>query len=78
MGVTRRVTRQPPAGATLILGPLPPSVMHCEFCDSELPDAEPENLALLEHVVESQPCNEQLGYLIENLGVSWTPNMSGG
>ena len=52
--------------------------MECEFCASELSDAEPENLALLEHVQESQACNEQLGYLIENLNASWTPAMSGG
>ncbi|GEM_PF-5101471 len=52
--------------------------MQCEFCDSELPDVEPENVALLEHVQESEPCHEQLGYLLENLHASWTPAMSGG
>lgn len=56
----------------------PRQAMECEFCASALPDVEPENLALMQHVLESQPCNEQLGYLIENLNVSWTPAMSGG
>lgn len=52
--------------------------MQCEFCASELPDVEPENLALLEHVKENQECNEQLGYAIENISTSWTRAMSGG
>jgi len=52
--------------------------MHCEFCDSDLTDAEPENVALLDHVKESEACNEQLGYALENLQASWTPAMSGG
>jgi hypothetical protein len=52
--------------------------MDCEFCHSELPDVEPENLALLEHVQASEACNEQFGYLIENLNTSWTASMSGG
>ena len=52
--------------------------MHCEFCDEALPDVEPENLALLEHVREREDCNEQFGYMLENLDSSWTKNMSGG
>lgn len=52
--------------------------MHCEFCASNLPETDPENLALLQHITERQECNEQYGYLIENLNTSWTPNMSGG
>lgn len=52
--------------------------MHCEFCEASLPDVEPENLALLQHVSESEACNEQFGYLLENLDRSWTKAMSGG
>ena len=52
--------------------------MHCEFCASNLPETDPENLALLEHITQRQECNEQYGYLIENLNASWTRNMSGG
>ncbi|HVM45423.1 MAG TPA: hypothetical protein VM582_05755 [Candidatus Thermoplasmatota archaeon] len=52
--------------------------MQCEFCDSELPDTDPENLALLAHITQRQDCNERFGYLIENLNASWTRNMSGG
>jgi hypothetical protein len=52
--------------------------MQCEFCSSELPDVEPENLALLQHLSEREPCQEQFEFLIENLGASWTPAMSGG
>ncbi|MEA3201958.1 MAG: hypothetical protein QOE90_3386 [Thermoplasmata archaeon] len=59
-------------------GRRPPLRMDCEFCHSELPDVEPENLALLEHVQASEACNEQFGYLIENLNTSWTASMSGG
>lgn len=56
----------------------PHRLMHCEFCASSLPESEPENLALLQHISERQECNEQYGYLIENLHASWTRNMSGG
>ncbi|HUR70039.1 MAG TPA: hypothetical protein VM370_12400 [Candidatus Thermoplasmatota archaeon] len=52
--------------------------MNCEFCASELPETHPANLALLDHMVLSQPCNEQYGYLLDNLRASWTRNMSGG
>jgi hypothetical protein len=52
--------------------------MECEFCAAKLPETDPENLALLEHLTQRQDCNEQFGYLIENLNVSWTPAMSGG
>ena len=52
--------------------------MHCEFCDAALPDVEPENLALLMHVARTPACNEQFGYMIENLDASWTRAMSGG
>lgn len=52
--------------------------MECEFCSATLPDVEPENLALLQHVAQAPECNEQLGYLIENLNTSWTKAMSGG
>ena len=52
--------------------------MQCEFCASDLPDTDPENLALLQHIAQRQDCNEQFGYLLENLDASWTRNMSGG
>lgn len=52
--------------------------MRCDFCDSKLPDVEPANLALLRHVGERKDCNEQFGYLLENLNTSWTKAMSGG
>jgi len=58
--------------------PHPHLGMQCEFCDSELPDTDPENLALLAHITQRQDCNERFGYLIENLNASWTRNMSGG
>lgn len=51
--------------------------MHCEFCESSLPVAEPANVALLAHVQESRACREQFGYMIENLNASWTRSMSG-
>lgn len=56
----------------------PPPGMRCEFCDENLPNLEPENLALLQHVQERQDCNEQFGYLLENINGSWTKAMSGG
>lgn len=62
----------------VMVGGVPTEAMHCEFCASSLPDTDPENLALLRHIGERQDCNEQYGYLIENLNASWTPNMSGG
>lgn len=52
--------------------------MRCDFCSSSLPDAEPDNLALLQHVKESKACNDQYVFLLENLRTSWTRNMSGG
>ena len=52
--------------------------MHCEFCDASLPDVEPENLALLQHVAKTPECGEQFGFMIENLNASWTRAMSGG
>jgi hypothetical protein len=62
----------------LIHDPRPQVAMQCEFCDSELPDVEPENLALLQHVAANEPCHEQFDFLLENLNASWTPAMSGG
>jgi hypothetical protein len=65
--------------ATRLSWPAPASEgMDCEFCNETLPQVEPENMALLLHVQESEPCNEQFEYLLENLRSSWTPNMSGG
>ena len=61
-----------------MLGAKPHPVMHCEFCDASLPEVEPENLALLTHVAKAPACNEQFGYMIENLDASWTRAMSGG
>lgn len=61
-----------------MLGARPHRGMQCEFCDSSLPETDPANLALLQHIQQRQECNEQYGYLIENLNTSWTPNMSGG
>ena len=52
--------------------------MRCEFCESSLPETDPANLALLQHVAQRQECNEQYEYLLENLNTSWTRNMSGG
>jgi len=52
--------------------------MQCEFCASTLPETDPENLALLQHLAKQQACNEQFGYLLENLNTSWTRAMSGG
>lgn len=52
--------------------------MRCDFCASTLPETDPENLALLDHVAQREDCHEQYGYLIENLNASWTRNMSGG
>lgn len=52
--------------------------MECEFCLGELPREEPENVALLQHVQASQTCQEQYGYLLDNLRSSWTASMSGG
>ena len=52
--------------------------MQCEFCDKTLSDAEPENIALLQHVARSAPCAEDYDYLLQNLDASWTLNMSGG
>lgn len=52
--------------------------VECEFCDSPLALEEPENVALLAHLKTSPDCNEQFGYMIENVHASWTPSMSGG
>jgi hypothetical protein len=52
--------------------------MHCEFCNKALPDADPENIALLNHVARSEPCAEGYDHLLQNLNTSWTLNMSGG
>lgn len=52
--------------------------MNCEFCDETLAREEPENVALLTHVKDNADCQEQYGYLLENLRSSWTVNMSGG
>lgn len=52
--------------------------MHCEFCATELPGREPENLELLMHVQQNAECGQQFNYLLENLRASWTRNMSGG
>lgn len=52
--------------------------MHCEFCNSKLSVAEPENVALLQHVRERKDCNDQFGFMLDNLRSSWTRNMSGG
>lgn len=51
--------------------------MRCSFCASDLPDREPENVVLLDHLAKSRACGEQYGYLLENLRNSWTLNMSG-
>lgn len=52
--------------------------MQCDFCAEALPETDPANLALLGHLRERVACNEQYGYLLENLRTSWTRNMSGG
>lgn len=78
MGVTRGVTRALALRDTLILCRGRKRRMQCEFCAEQLPGSEPENLALLAHVGESEACNEQFQYLLENLQTSWTPSMSGG
>lgn len=61
-----------------MVAPARKACMQCDFCDSRLTDAEPPNLALLAHVRQNAACNEQYGYLLENLRTSWTPTMSGG
>lgn len=77
--MTRRVTQARPQGDNVILPPGRQQAMHCEFCESPLPEGEqPENLALLGHVEESEECRQQYGFLLENLRSSWTANMSGG
>lgn len=76
--MTAGVTKRCPLHAKLIHGEARVAPMHCEFCAAPLPDAEPENLALLAHVQQSRPCHEQFDYLLENLRSSWTVNMSGG
>ena len=73
-----RVTRERPRGDNVILLRSRMERMDCEFCHEALPDVEPENLALLTHVAEREACNEQFGYLLENLDASWTRAMSGG
>lgn len=52
--------------------------MRCDFCSHALPDVEPENLTLLAHLGQNESCNEQYGFLLDNLRTSWTRNMSGG
>lgn len=52
--------------------------MRCEFCASDIQGEEPENVALMVHVAESEGCQQQFEYYLENLRSSWTPNMSGG
>lgn len=52
--------------------------MQCEFCDSALPESDPANIALLQHIARKEACAEQYEFLLENLNTSWTPNMSGG
>lgn len=76
--MTSRVTPGWSLARTLILGARPTPSMHCEFCASSLPETDPENLALLQHIARRPACNEQYGFLIENLNTSWTRNMSGG
>ena len=50
----------------------------CEFCENALPRGEPENVALLHHIERNPDCEEQYGYMLENLRNSWTISMSGG
>lgn len=52
--------------------------MRCDFCAQSLPETDPQNLALLDHVRDKRECNEQYNFLLENLRTSWTRNMSGG
>lgn len=52
--------------------------MRCEFCESDLTDEEPANVALLGHVQETPECQERFNLYLENLNASWTPSMSGG
>lgn len=52
--------------------------MRCDFCAGPLGDSEPANLALLAHLRQNGACNEQYGYLLDNLRTSWTRHMSGG
>lgn len=53
-------------------------IHECEFCETTLTPEEPANVALFAHLKNSPDCNEQFGYLIENIQTSWTPSMSGG
>lgn len=54
------------------------AMSHCEFCETPLGTADPENVALLGHVEASTECGRQYEFLLENLRSSWTSNMSGG
>jgi hypothetical protein len=76
--VTPSVTRKRAFGDKVILASERKGLMRCEFCNQALPDSLPDNIALLSHVAARQDCNEQFGYLLENLRASWTPAMSGG
>ncbi len=50
----------------------------CDFCEASLTDAEPQNVALLQHLDRKDDCREQFEYMISNLNSSWTASMSGG
>lgn len=52
--------------------------MRCEYCDEDLRLDEPENVVLLRHLGQSEPCTEQFDMHLENLRSSWTRAMSGG
>ena len=52
--------------------------IHCDFCETALPNEEPANLALIAHIQENQECNEQFNFMLDNLRSSWTRHMSGG
>jgi len=49
----------------------------CEFCAASLETDEPENVALLTHLVDSAACQEQFVFMIDNLHASWTISTSG-
>lgn len=77
--MTPNVTSGPRLADTIILPAKPSHGMHCEFCETPLSVTEqPENLALLGHVRDSEECGRQYDFLLENLRASWTSNMSGG
>ena len=54
-----------------------PMTSTCDFCQHALTPDTAENVALLDHMARSPGCEEQFGYMVENLGASWPAWVSG-